>query len=225
MRCTATGGSHPRGVEAELFRRSYSHEARIRCIGVWDTVGALGIPLNGLRWVNAFNRRWQFHDTDLSTTVDAAFQALAIDEKRGPFKPALWQQQEDAGDQRLEQVWFAGDHCDVGGGHRDAALADIALLWMADRARSCGLTFRPDGFPSAHSAGVSDDRPVVGPDAMGELHNSRTGFSACCPRSRGASGRKPQPAKTCPRPRCNAERGTRTTRRTIWTTTWGEPPR
>ena len=169
-------GMHPRGVESELFRRSYSHETRIRCIGVWDTVGALGIPLNGLRWVNAFNRRWEFHDTTLSTTVDAAFQALAIDETRGPFEPALWKQQEDAGDQRLEQVWFAGDHCDVGGGHRDAALADIALLWMADRARSCGLTFRPDGFPSARSAGVGDDRPVVGPDAMGELHDSRTGF-------------------------------------------------
>jgi uncharacterized protein (DUF2235 family) len=166
--------THPRGTESRLFRRSYSHETRIRCIGVWDTVGALGIPLSGLRWANAFNRRWQFHDTDLSTTVDAAFQALAIDEQRRPFEPSLWQQQEDAGDQRLEQVWFAGDHCDVGGGHRDAALADIALLWMAERARSCGLTFRPDGFPSTVPAG--DEAPIVRPDAMGELHNSRTGF-------------------------------------------------
>jgi uncharacterized protein (DUF2235 family) len=168
--------THPRGTEAQLFRRSYSNETRIRCIGVWDTVGALGIPLTGMRWVNAFNRRWQFHDTDLSSTVDAAFQALAIDEKRRPFEPALWRRQKDAGDQRLEQVWFSGDHCDVGGGHRDAALADIALLWMAERARSCGLTFRPDGFSSAESAGGRDDRPIIGPDAMGELHDSRTGF-------------------------------------------------
>jgi uncharacterized protein (DUF2235 family) len=167
--------THPRGVEARLFRRSYSHETRIRCIGVWDTVGALGIPLSGARWINAFNRRWQFHDTELSTTVDAAFQALAIDEQRRPFEPALWKQQVDAGDQRLEQVWFAGDHGDVGGGHRDAALADIALLWMADRARSCGLTFRPGGFPTTRAAGSKDDCPIVGPDAMGELHDSRWG--------------------------------------------------
>jgi uncharacterized protein (DUF2235 family) len=168
--------THPSDTESQLFRRSYSHETRIRCIGVWDTVGALGIPLSGLRWVNAFNRRWQFHDTNLSTTVDAAFQALAVDEKRRPFEPTSWQQQVDAGDQRLEQVWFAGDHCDVGGGHRDAALADIALLWMADRARSCGLAFRPDGFPSAGSGGGRGDRPVVGPDPLGKLHDSRRGF-------------------------------------------------
>ena len=168
--------AHPRGIEAQRFRRAYSHETRIRFIGVWDTVGALGIPLNGLRWVNAFNRRWQFHDTDLSTTVDAAFQALAVDEKRRPFEPTLWRQQENAGDQRLEQVWFAGDHCDVGGGHRDAALADIALLWMAERARSCGLTFRDDGFPTVPPSGATHERPVVGPDAMGELHDSRTWF-------------------------------------------------
>ena len=166
--------SHPRGIEAQLFRRSYSHETRIRFIGVWDTVGALGIPLNGLRGVNAFNRRWQFHDTELSTTVDAALQALAVDEKRRPFEPTLWRQQEDAGSQRLEQVWFSGDHCDVGGGHRDAALADIALLWMAERARSCGLSFRPDGFPSVPPAGARDELPVVRPDAMARLHDSRT---------------------------------------------------
>ena len=109
---------HPRGVEAQLFRRSYSHETRIRFIGVWDTVGALGIPLDGLRWVNAVNRRWQFHDTYLSTTVDAAFQGLAIDEKRRPFKPAIWRQQNDAPDhQRVKQVLFSGVHCDVGGGY------------------------------------------------------------------------------------------------------------
>ena len=71
--------------------------------------------------------RAAFHDTDLSTTVGAAFQALAIDEKRRPFEPTLWRQQEDAKGQRLEQVWFTGVHCYVGGGYLDGALADIAL--------------------------------------------------------------------------------------------------
>ncbi len=173
--------AHPRGTESQLFRRSYSHETRIRFIGVWDTVGALAIPLNGLRWVNAFNRRWQFHDTDLSTTVDAAFQALAIDEKRRPFEPAVWRQQENAQHQRLEQVWFAGVHCDVGGGYPDGALADIALLWMADRARFCGLGLRPDGFPSVVPAGATNEAVVVRPDAMGELHESRTAFYRLLP--------------------------------------------
>ncbi len=171
--------AHPRGIESQLFRRSYSHETRIRFIGVWDTVGALGIPLNGLRWVNA--SRWQFHDTDLSTTVDAAFQALAIDEKRRPFEPAVWRQQENAEHQRLEQVWFTGVHCDVGGGYLDGALADIALLWMADRARSAGLTFRPDAFPSVAAAAAAGEVIVVRPDAMGQLHESRKAFYRLLP--------------------------------------------
>jgi len=165
--------THPQGTEARSFRRYYSYETRIRFIGVWDTVGPLGVPLSGLRFVNAFNRRWQFHDTDLSTTVDAAFHALAIDEKRRPFQPAVWQQGENAKNQRLEQVWFAGVHGDVGGGYQDASLADVALLWMADRAQSCGLTFRPDAFPSGIPARTTEE-VVVRPDAMGQLHESQT---------------------------------------------------
>jgi uncharacterized protein (DUF2235 family) len=154
----------PRAVESELFRRSYSHETRIRFIGVWDTVGALGIPMSGLPWVNVINRRWQFHDTDLSTKVDAAFQALAIDEKRRPFEPTLWSQQPDAGEQRLEQVWFAGVHGDVGGGYPSSGLSDLALRWMVERARSCGLEFEQGAFAS------------TGPDPLGELHESRKAF-------------------------------------------------
>lgn len=170
--------TQPRSVEAQLFRRSYSYETRIHFIGVWDTVGALGIPLNGLRLVNLLNRRWQFHDTDLSTTVDAAFQALAIDEKRRPFRPTIWKQQANAVGQRLEQVWFAGVHSDVGGGYPDPALAEIALRWMVDRASACGLVFEADAFaplpPGADEALRHTGRYVV-PDALGQLHESRTG--------------------------------------------------
>jgi uncharacterized protein (DUF2235 family) len=170
--------TRPRSIEAQLFRRSYSYETRIRFIGVWDTVGALGIPLSGLRLVNLFNRRWQFHDTDLSTTVDAAFQALALDERRGPFRPAIWTQPADTDQQRLEQVWFAGVHSDIGGGYRDPALAEIALLWMVNRARERGLTFQADAFAALPSGSVADMRHTgkyVFPDPLGQLHESRKG--------------------------------------------------
>jgi len=173
--------THPRGVEAQLFRRTYSYETRIRMIGVWDTVGALGIPMGGLRWVNAFNRRWQFHDTDLSTTVDAAFHAVAIDEQRKSFAPTMWQQQPDAGDQRLEQVWFAGAHCDVGGGYATTGLSDLALLWMADRAGSCGLAFKEDAFPTLAGQGARSDVVLVEPDPLGRLHDSRRAFFRVVP--------------------------------------------
>ena len=159
----------PRGVEATLFRRSYSHQTRIRFIGVWDTVGALGVPLDGLRLVNVFNRRFQFHDTELSSTVDAAFQALAIDERRGPFKPTIWKKQPDAPDaQQVEQVWFAGVHSDIGGGYPDNGLSDLSLTWMFDRARSCGLVLKPE-IP-------------VAPDPLGQLNDSLTGVYRFIPR-------------------------------------------
>lgn len=175
--------THPRGIEATLFRRSYSHETRIRFIGVWDTVGSLGIPLDGLGLVNFINRRWQFHDTKLSRTVDAAFQALAIDEKRGPFRPTLWTPQDHPEGQRIEQVWFAGVHCDVGGGYPTHETSDIPLLWMVDRARGCGVAFRADAFihRSADGADPSTDdealrvRTTVHPDPLGDLHESRKG--------------------------------------------------
>jgi uncharacterized protein (DUF2235 family) len=169
----------PTGIAAQMFRRMYSHpDARIRFIGVWDTVGALGIPTGGLRlpWLT---RRWGFHDTKLSSRVRFAYHALSIDEKRGPFRPTLWQRQEHAVDQTLEQVWFAGVHCDVGGGYRDPALSEISLLWMVERARACGLAFDPDRFTV--SAGSVDGElrhtgVQVAPDALGEIHESRKGF-------------------------------------------------
>jgi uncharacterized protein (DUF2235 family) len=156
--------AHPRSKEAQRFRDAYSWETSIRFIGVWDTVGALGIPLSGLRWVNVVNRRWQFHDTDLSTTVGSAFQAIAVDERRQSFKPTIWKQQADApASQQLQQVWFAGVHCDVGGGYARRELADITLWWMKDRAVSCGLVF------DHVDAGI-DSTWVTGP-----LHHSDKG--------------------------------------------------
>ena len=169
----------PRDVESQLFRRSYSRRPRVRFLGVWDTVGSVGIPSTGLGLAPLVNRRWGFHDTTLSRTVESAFQALAIDERRKPFEPTLWQRSADVPDQRVEQVWFSGDHCDVGGGHRDSALADIALLWMVDRARSCGLVFRQDAFVRPEDGGprVFDGRTFpVDPDPLGKLHDSRRTF-------------------------------------------------
>jgi uncharacterized protein (DUF2235 family) len=96
---------HPNDLESQLFRRTYSFETRIRFIGVWDTVGALGIPLSGVRGLKAITSRWEFHDTALSSIVDAAYQALAIDERRGPFEPAIWEPQ--AGSD--PDPWLVGD--------------------------------------------------------------------------------------------------------------------
>ncbi|SDP49038.1 Uncharacterized alpha/beta hydrolase domain [Arthrobacter sp. ok909] len=165
----------PSSIEAGFFRRSYSHdEAPIHCIAVWDTVGALGIPLNGMRWVNLFNRRYQFHDTELSSKVKFAFHALAIDEKRGPFTPTLWTQQPNAVEQTLKQVWFAGTHSDVGGGYRNATLADVCLMWMVEQVTSAGLEFLLDAFPKTAPPNAPEPVILADPKPLGPLHESRT---------------------------------------------------
>lgn len=169
--------AHPRDIEARLFRRSNSYETRIRFIGVWDTVGALGIPLSGPRFINFLNRGSQFHDTDLSTTVDSAYQALAIDEKRQPFRPAVWNKQPSANAQDVEQVWFAGVHCDVGGGYVDHALADVTLLWMIGKASAHGLAIDEDALragPFAGQQGSGSGEPA--PDPLSPQHESQTRF-------------------------------------------------
>jgi Uncharacterized alpha/beta hydrolase domain (DUF2235) len=100
----------------------------IKCIGVWDTVGALGIP--GTRFcANSYG----FHSITLNPRIHYAFQALAIDERRGNFQPAIWKRNDQAPNQILEQVWFPGVHSNVGGGYPNHGLSDSALLWMLSR--------------------------------------------------------------------------------------------
>jgi hypothetical protein len=103
----------------------------------------------------------------LSTAVDNAFQALAVDEHRKPFTPAIWQQQPGAAQagQRLEQVWFAGVHSDVGGGYPQTGLSDIALAWMTARATECGLALDFDAV-NIHLA----------PQPNGPMHDSMTWY-------------------------------------------------
>jgi uncharacterized protein (DUF2235 family) len=132
---------------------------RIRCLGVWDTVGNLGVPLIGSAVGFADHG---FHDTELSGIVDVGLHALAIDEPRGPFSPTLWTRRRGdllpAG-QHIEQVWFPGSHANVGGGFVESSLSDIALRWMAERAMA--------------KAGIGFDletlRQTTAPDPLGEL--------------------------------------------------------
>jgi uncharacterized protein (DUF2235 family) len=176
--------TEPSGIAAQLFRRSFSYDdVYIQFVGVWDTVGALGIPIDGFR-PPLLSRLWSFHDTRLSRYVRNAFHAVAIDERRGPFRPTLWEAQTDAEGQTLEQVFFAGVHCDVGGGYREPELSDIPLLWMADRARGCGLALKPDHLVPDREHPDTDERRdghTVAPDPRGTLHDSRTRFYLALP--------------------------------------------
>ncbi len=116
------------------------YNAKITMIGVWDTVGSLGIPslLGGVDPI-----LYGFLDTGLHPDVLNAYHALAIDEMRCEFPPTLWTSSPAPG-QTVEQVWFCGVHSDVGGGEPDtpdggSALSDITLTWMMNKASALGL--------------------------------------------------------------------------------------
>lgn len=114
----------------------------ITMVGVWDTVGSLGIPAA----IGAVDPvAYGFLDTNLHPNIQNAYQALAMDERRAQFPPTLWKGPAAAG-QTLEQVWFTGAHSDVGGGEPDdlpgtTALSDITLAWMMSKAGALGLQF------------------------------------------------------------------------------------
>lgn len=134
----------------------------IHLIGVWDTVGALGIPDHlGLLTLLDLRERFEFHDVRLDPRIPHGRHAVALDEMRGPFRPTLWQ--DPAPDQDVRQLWFPGDHLDVGGGHLTHDLSDGALRWMIDEAAAvAGLAFDP--------ATVDSFRP----DPLGVLHPRAT---------------------------------------------------
>lgn len=140
----------------------------ITFLGVWDTVGALGIPLQGLRWLT--RRDHQFHDTQLSGSVKRAYHALAIDERRASFEPTLWDYVPKDG-QVVKQVWFAGAHSDVGGGYTVGSLSDISLGWMIEGAKEAGLAFDPQ---------VLVTHPLK-PNPLTDIHNSKSGLFALLP--------------------------------------------
>ena len=150
---------------AQTFRKDFAIEDNtpIQCVGVWDTVGALGIPIGVFSQIN--EKEFQFLDTSLSSVVKFAFHALSVDERRGPFKPTLWDNQPAPG-QTVKQAWFAGVHSDVGGGYPDHGLSDIALNWLMDCATAAGLEFDPAVMTALG----------IKPDATQKIHDSLKGF-------------------------------------------------
>ena len=119
-------------------------DVKIKFVGVYDTVGALGVPIASAARVN--EPIVGFHNTTLGDTVEHAVQALAVDEKRGPYVPALWTQAADAmalAGQSVLQVWFPGVHSDIGGGYHDKGIGNITWDFMMRQAADRGLVIDP----------------------------------------------------------------------------------
>ena len=165
----------PWGECAEKFRADFSHPLPdIAYLGVWDTVGALGIP-NYYRIARLFNGRHRFHDDKLSSRVRSARHALAIDETRRAFEPTLWENFEalnaEAGkdptapDAPYQQKWFPGVHSAVGGGAGMRGLSDQALEWVWAGARLAGLELDTSRESRLYSLKPDFTEPLEGIDS------------------------------------------------------------
>jgi uncharacterized protein (DUF2235 family) len=143
-------------------------EVSMTMVGVWDTVGSLGIPaiIGGVSPL-----LYGFLDTSLNPLIRNAYHAVAIDERRVEFPATLWTSPPAPG-QTIEQVYFCGVHCDVGGGYADdagtgTALSDITLSWMMANAQALGLEFDPAVLAKYPS-------PIDKKDALDTKHESWT---------------------------------------------------
>ena len=133
------------GADAE--RRADHQSLTIEYMGLWDTVGALGIP-SVIPFARFFNNRYAFHDVALSRMVSSARHVLSIDERRITFRPSLWSNLNELNGRAgvassdtapYQQVWFPGDHASVGGGGDVNGLWQASLAWVVDGARARGL--------------------------------------------------------------------------------------
>ncbi len=157
---------------------------KIEFIGVWDTVSALGFPqrtdavtpvlylLNKLFMaVGHLSDKLfphKFYNYELTPNIVTACQALAIDDERTAFWPMVWKEDTDAAKQiaRINQVWFAGMHSNVGGGYERAGLANVTYSWLLDQVK--GIEFKDDTVKNA-----AKDANV-----HGRMYNSRHGFAS-----------------------------------------------
>ncbi|MGF6881115.1 uncharacterized protein (DUF2235 family) [Nocardia sp. GAS34] len=168
MRIFRQRKDHPDDPDPAQWAQFRSEHCRwpvpMKFVGVFDTVGAMGVP-------GITSGRYRFHDLRLARTVHCARQALAIDDRRRIFSPCLWEVTDEAGvtqqrPDRVKQVWFEGSHTDVGGGMADSRLSDRSLRWMVHEAQGQGLEFDEDRLEELIARGATATGPVRAHDSM-----------------------------------------------------------
>lgn len=138
--------------DQDSWMLKYAQPAQINVIGVWDTVGSIGLELGNIPGISRSS--FGYLHTGLRIHILNAYHALAIDEHRRDFAPTLWDFHFPKNKQAViaqwrplvsvEQRWFVGAHANVGGGYPTDLLAQAPLRWMMKKAEAQGLTFRSD---------------------------------------------------------------------------------
>lgn len=162
--------------DAHRYDRKNNHQiAEVTFVGLWDSVNPSRVLSVGevSRYVDTWVWPLSAFDRRLPAKVAKACHAVAVDEERSSFHPVLWDESDERQDashldeERVSQVWFAGSHGNVGGGHRDDGLAYISLDWIATEAAKRGLRFARDLL----------DQHTGKADPFGRLNDSASGVS------------------------------------------------
>ncbi|WP_439923558.1 DUF2235 domain-containing protein [Nitrobacter sp. JJSN] len=130
----------------ERWLLKYARPVNIKVVGVWDTVGSIGIPAGDFTGISS--KQFDYLQTGLRLPIQNGYHALAIDEHRAKFAPTIWDVHRSTAKPRslssVEQRWFVGAHANVGGGYETDLLAQPPLRWLMKKAESQGLTFRSE---------------------------------------------------------------------------------
>ena len=150
---------------ARRFKENLGRDCQPFFVGTWDTVNSIYWPTSpgGLPFM-----------TD-NSDIRVLRQAIALDERRAFFRTDLWRSSQDQHNPiDMKQVWFAGVHCDVGGGYAelDSGLSKLPLEWMLDEAETHGLLIDP----SRRRETLGGVPGYAKPDPMGAIHESLKGF-------------------------------------------------
>jgi uncharacterized protein (DUF2235 family) len=159
-----------RAKNCQGYKTGASSIVRIAYLGVWDTVGAIGVP-SDIIFAKYANRDERYFDTDLTSMVVSARHAVSIDEQRKTFAPTLWPNfaalnaslgfNPAASDAPYQQKWFPGNHGSVGGGGDVHGLSDRALVWILDGAEKMGLEVDRDPSSPLFRLEPSDSAPLI----------------------------------------------------------------
>ncbi|EME47033.1 hypothetical protein DOTSEDRAFT_165775 [Dothistroma septosporum NZE10] len=181
---TFENGAYMKALAAAGLTRA---NVPVKAVAVFDTVGSLGIPdlhLAGFKLYTGSKSEYSFVNTQVAPNVEHAYQALALDERRGAFSPTVWESPRSNTDKHilkeLKQTWFSGVHTSIGGGYKDTSIADITLAWMMEQLSKHLEFYRPYlGYQITQNQKFYEDKntPQKGRGwGLGLIQDNSTGF-------------------------------------------------
>ncbi len=146
------------GKHRTIWSSRRRNRVAIDVLGCWDTVGSFGVAKT-IAGIN-FQQLNMFKDLTVPDNVAQAYHMVALDEQRAEFEPTLMDP-DPIRPERIVEVWFSGDHANIGGGWATDKLSDVTLDFLLRRISSGYAPSLPD------RGGAAAGNEAVGSEAVG----------------------------------------------------------